>query len=389
MTQLIDDTEARHQALIEQLAAYVDDELSAEERAQMQAHLLGCTRCRREIALQRALRAQLARQPSTRASAALRERIAAALDTATDRPSDSVAQDWAANIVQGLRGVLERLTPRPARSVLPWIGWAFAVPLAVVGLVLVTRPESEGDHVPTGGVSAEVPVIVAAADLKFALGEVAARFTADTKHELKLVFGSSGNFAEEIEQDAPFQMFLSADEGLVFTLAEAGKTVDRGVLYAIGRIAIMVPHGSPLKPDPELRHLAAALSEGRITRFAIADPEHAPHGKRAEEALRHAGLWDRIKDHLVLGENVSQAAQLATAGGAQGGIIAYSLALSPSISKLGRYALIPDAWHQPLKQRMVLIKGANETTQAFYRYLQQPAARDILRRYGLALPGEQ
>ncbi|MGH8533184.1 MAG: substrate-binding domain-containing protein, partial [Gammaproteobacteria bacterium] len=83
------------------------------------------------------------------------------------------------------------------------------------------------------------------------------------------------------------------------------------------------------------------------------------------------------------------AAQLVTAGGAQGGIIAYSLALSPSVSKLGRYALIPDTWHEPLKQRMVLIKGANETTQAFYRYLQQPAAREILRRYGLALPGEQ
>jgi molybdate transport system substrate-binding protein len=218
---------------------------------------------------------------------------------------------------------------------------------------------------------------------------VAARFTADTKRELKLVFGSSGNFARQIEQGARFQMFLSADEGLVFKLAEAGKTVDRGVLYAIGRIVIMVPHGSPLKADPELKDLAAALSEGRIKRFAIANPEHAPHGKRAEEALRHAGLWDRIKDHLVLGENVSQAAQLATAGGTQGGIIAYSQALSPSVSKLGHYALIPDAWHEPLKQRMVLIKGADETTQAFYRYMQQPATRDILRRYGLALPGEQ
>ncbi len=389
MTQLIDGTEERHQALTEQLAAYVDEELSAEERAQMQAHLLGCTRCRREIALQRALRARLTGQPSTRASAALRERIAAALDTATEHPSDSLSQGWAAaTLVQGLRGVCERLTPGPTRSVLPWLGWAFAVPLAVA-LVLVTRRESEGDRVPTGGVSAEVPVIVAASDLKFALEEVAARFAADTQRELKLVFGSSGNFAREIEQGAPFQMFLSADEGLVFKLEEAGRTVDRGVLYAIGRIVIMVPHGSPLKADPELRHLAAALSEGRITRFAIANPEHAPHGKRAEEALRHAGLWDRIKDHLVLGENISQAAQLATTGGAQGGIIAYSLALSPSVSKLGRYALIPDAWHEPLKQRMVLIKGANETTQAFYRYLQQPAALDILRRYGLALPSEQ
>jgi molybdate transport system substrate-binding protein len=388
VTQFIDYTEERHQALIEQLAAYVDEELSAEARAQMEAHLVGCTRCRREIALQRALRGRLAGQPTTRASAALRERIAAALDTATDRPSDSVSQGWMANIVQGLRGVFDRLIPRPARSVLPWLGWAFAVTLAVA-LVLVTRPESEGDHVPTGGISAEVPVIVAASDLKFALEEVAARFTADTKRELKLVFGSSGNFARQIEQGARFQMFLSADEGLVFKLAEAGKTVDRGVLYAIGRIVIMVPHGSPLKADPELKDLAAALSEGRIKRFAIANPEHAPHGKRAEEALRHAGLWDRIKDHLVLGENVSQAAQLATAGGTQGGIIAYSQALSPSVSKLGHYALIPDAWHEPLKQRMVLIKGADETTQAFYRYMQQPATRDILRRYGLALPGEQ
>lgn len=388
MTHLIDDTEEGHQALIEQLAAYVDEELSADERAQMQAHLVGCTRCSREIALQRALRERLAGQPTARASAALRERIAAALDTATDRPSDSVSQGWAANIVQGLRGVFERLTPRPARSLLPWLGWALAMPLAVA-LVFVTRPEGGKDRSPTGGVSAEVPVIVAASDLKFALEEVAARFAADTKHELKLVFGSSGNFAREIEQGAPFQMFLSADEGLVFKLAEAGKTVDRGVLYAIGRIVIMVPHGSPLKADPELKDLAVALSKGRIKKFAIANPQHAPHGKRAEEALRHAGLWDRIKEHLVLGENVSQAAQLATTGGAQGGIIAHSLAVSPSVSTLGRFALIPDTWHEPLMQRMVLIKGANETTQAFYRYLQQPAARDILRGYGLALPGEQ
>lgn len=174
-------------------------------------------------------------------------------------------------------------------------------PLAVV-LFLLTRPEGGGDQVPIGGVSAEVPVIVAASDLKFALEEVAARFTAQTRRGLKLVFGSSGHFARQIEQGAPFQMFLSSDEDLVFKLAEAGKTVDRGVLYAIGRIGIMVPHGSPLKADPELKDLAAALAEGRIKKFAIADPEHAPHGKRAEEALRHAGLWDRIKEHLVLGK---------------------------------------------------------------------------------------
>ncbi len=235
---------------------------------------------------------------------------------------------------------------------------------------------------------ADAPVIAGAADLKFALEEIATRFRADTKREVKLVFGSSGNFYRQIGQGAPFQLFLSADEGFVFKLADAGKTMDRGKLYALGRIVIMVPRGSTLEADGEFKDLAAALDDGRLKKFAIANPEHAPYGKRAEEALKHAGLWERIKDKLVLGENVSQTAQFATSGSTQGGIIAYSLAKAPAVGKSGDFALIPDAWHEPLKQRMVLIKGAGETAQAFYRYMQQPAARTIMKRYGFALPGE-
>ena len=236
---------------------------------------------------------------------------------------------------------------------------------------------------------ADAPVIAGAADLKFALEEIAVKFRQDTKREVKLVFGSSGNFYRQIGQGAPFQLFLSADEGFVFKLADAGKTVDRGELYALGRIVIIVPRGSVLKADGEFSDLSAALSDGRVKKFSIANPEHAPYGKRAAEALQHAGLWERIKDKLVLGENVSQAAQFATSGSTQGGIIAYSLARAPAVSKLGDFALIPDAWHAPLRQRMVLIKGANETAQAFYRYLRQPAARTIMKQYGFALPGEQ
>lgn len=234
----------------------------------------------------------------------------------------------------------------------------------------------------------ETPGIAAAADLQFALEEIAVRFTADMQRDVKLAFGSSGNFARQIEQGAPFQMFLSADEDFVFKLADAGKTVDRGQLYAVGRIVLMVPKGSPLAADPELRDLAAALGDGRLKKFAIANPEHAPYGRRAEEALRTAGLWERIKDRLVLGENVAQAAQFATAGGAQGGIIAYSLARAPSVSRLGAFALLPDAWHAPLRQRMVLLKGAGPTAQAFYRYMQQPAARAIFAGYGFVLPSD-
>jgi len=233
-----------------------------------------------------------------------------------------------------------------------------------------------------------VPVVAAAADLQFALAEVAAAFTQETEREVTLTFGSSGNFFRQIQQNGPFQMFLSADEQFVFDLAAKGFTVDDGTLYAVGRIVIIAPHGSPLKADGSLADLKAALADGRVKKFAIANPAHAPYGRRAEEALRHLGLWDAIKDRLVFGENVSQATQFAISGATQGGIIAYSLALSPDASKLGTYALIPDAWHEPLRQRMALIKGAGETAQAFYAFMQRPSARAIMRRYGFALPGE-
>jgi molybdate transport system substrate-binding protein len=234
----------------------------------------------------------------------------------------------------------------------------------------------------------DAPAVAAAADLKFALEQIAANFKTTTGREVKLAFGSSGNFATQLRQGAPFEIFLSADEGFVFQLADAGKTVDRGTLYAEGRLVLFAPKGSTLKPDANFNDLRAALAEGRIQKFAIANPEHAPYGRAAEQALKGQGLWDAIKPKLVLGENVSQAAQFAASGSAQGGIFAYSLALSPAVGALGTYALLPSDSYAPLRQRMVLIKGAGETARAFYGYVQTPAARVIFRRYGFLLPGE-
>jgi len=234
----------------------------------------------------------------------------------------------------------------------------------------------------------DVPVVAAAADLQFALTEIAETFKTEAKREVRLTFGSSGNFFRQIEQGAPFQMFLSADEQFVLDLAAKGLTIGDGTLYARGRIVIIAPHGSPLKVDGELADLKAALADGRLKKFAIANPEHAPYGRRAEEALRHIGVWEAIKDRLVYGENVAQAAQFATSGAAQGGIVAYSLALSPDVAKRGSYALIPEEWHQPLNQRMVLLKGAGATAQFFYDFVRGPSARAIMRRYGFVLPGE-
>jgi molybdate transport system substrate-binding protein len=234
----------------------------------------------------------------------------------------------------------------------------------------------------------ERPTIAAASDLQFALTEVAAAFAAELGLEVKLTFGSSGNFARQIRQGAPFQMYLSADEDYVLDLAKDGFTRDQGALYALGRIVIIAPHGSPLQPDGSLEDLRAAIEEGRVRKFAIANPEHAPYGRRAEEALRHVGLWDAVQDRLVLGENVSQAAQFATSGAAEGGIVAYSLALSPKVSALARFDLIPHGWHAPLRQRMALLKDAGPIAERFFAFMQEPSARAIMRRHGFALPGE-
>ncbi|MCL6609695.1 MAG: molybdate ABC transporter substrate-binding protein [Geminicoccaceae bacterium] len=236
--------------------------------------------------------------------------------------------------------------------------------------------------------AADAPLVAAAADLRFALAEIAERFRRDTGAAVRLVFGSSGNFARQIRQGAPFALFLAADEAYVLDLARDGFTRDEGTLYAIGRLVLMVPNGSPLALDGTLEDLARAVRDGRLRRFAIANPEHAPYGKRAEEVLRHKGILEAIRPFLVYGENVAQAAQFAASGNAEGGIVAYSLALSPQLESLAGHALIPAAWHAPLRQRMVRLRGARPSADRFYGYLQEEPARAILRRYGFVLPGE-
>lgn len=235
--------------------------------------------------------------------------------------------------------------------------------------------------------AAELPLVAAAADLQFALPDIAREFTRETGHAVRLVFGSSGNFRRQIEDGAPFELFLSADQSYVDALAREGRTVDAGVVYAVGRLALLVPKGSPIVADPELRGVARALADGSLRKFAIANPEHAPYGRAARQALQRAGLWQAIEPRLVLGENISQTAQFAVSGAAQGGIVAYSLVRSKALAGRGDYALLPSSTYDPLVQKMVLLKGAGSVARAFYRYLQGPAARAVLDRYGFEAPG--
>lgn len=232
----------------------------------------------------------------------------------------------------------------------------------------------------------DAPMVAAAADLKFALAEVAGRFEQETGMRVQISFGSSGTARQQIAQGAPYQVFFSADEEYIFALHQEGLTLDQGRVYARGRIVLLVPPASTIPVDAELGGFVQAVRAGSIRHLAIPNPDHAPYGMRAREALRHLGVWEEVQPRLVLGENAVQAIQFVVDGGAEAGIVPLSLALAPPMAKAGRHVLIPEEWHAPLIQRVALLKGAGPVARAFYEYCGTPAAREILRRYGFLTP---
>ena len=250
--------------------------------------------------------------------------------------------------------------------------------LLLVCLLLTGSPAAAGGP----------PIVAAASDLQFALTEAAEQFQQETGHALRLNFGSSGNFRRQIAQGAPFELYLSADERYVQALYKEGHTQDEGVIYAIGRLVWLQRAGRGDLPsaDAPLAGVEAALeAQGTTERIALANPEHAPYGVAAQQALEHAGLWQQTEPLRVLGENVSQAAQFALSDDARGGLVAYSLALAPALSERSEYVLIPEGWHSSLRQRMVLTNQAGEVASNFYHWLQQDEGQSILRRYGFSV----
>ena len=234
--------------------------------------------------------------------------------------------------------------------------------------------------------AADIPAIAAASSLKATLEDISAQFQIDTGKSIRLAFGSSGNFYRQLTQGAPFQLFFSADESYITKLTQADKTLDEGQLYAVGRLVLFAPHHAPLDLNTPEQSLQTALADGHIQRFAIANPDHAPYGRAAKQTLQSLGLWEQIEPKLVIGENVSQAAQFAASGSTQGGIFAYSLAHIAAVSERGTYVLLPADLHSPLRQRMALLKNAGETAKLFYDYVQQLSARAIFQQHGFILP---
>ena len=217
--------------------------------------------------------------------------------------------------------------------------------------------------------------IAAAADLNFALEEVAQSFRAGHPSvDLQIAYGSSGNFYTQIRNQAPFDIFLSADIDYARRLAASPNSV---FTYAIGHIVVWVPASSPLDP-------ATALRAPGLRRLAIANPEHAPYGRAAEAALRAVGLYDTLKPKLVLGENIAQTFQFVQSGAADAGVVALSLALAPKVRGVGRYWEVPESLYPKLEQGGIILHDS-ALARDFRDLLLSPAGRQILNRYGFAL----
>jgi molybdate transport system substrate-binding protein len=239
---------------------------------------------------------------------------------------------------------------------------------------------------PMGVQAEQSPRIAAASSLQFVLPEVLAEFKRQTGYSARVTFGSSGNFRRQIIQGAPFEMFLSANESYVNALVARDLTIDSGLIYAQGRISLIVPNKGRIKLGDNLSGLSEALDKNEITRFAIANPNHAPYGRAAREALKTFGLWDSIQAFIIKGENASQATQFAVSGSSQGGIVPHALAISPAISKSNQVTLIPQSSHQPIGQRMVLLKGAGEVSRQLYSFIVSVDAQAIFTQYGFEIP---
>ncbi len=228
--------------------------------------------------------------------------------------------------------------------------------------------------------------VAAAADLNYAMQDLAARFEQKTGNKVLLSFGASGNFYSQIQNGAPYDLFFSADAEYPKKLAAAALMESSSLrTYAVGHLVLWVPHGSGLDPQKLKMDL---LLQPSVQKIAIANPEHAPYGRAAMAALEHFGLKDKVSGKLVLGENISQAAQFVQSGGAQAGLIALSLAASPAMKDAGSYWELPSDAYPEIRQVVGVVSSSKQkqAAQAFLDFISSPESAAVLRKYGFSVP---
>lgn len=229
--------------------------------------------------------------------------------------------------------------------------------------------------------SAPSPLTVAAAaDLQFAFAEMGALFQQETGQRVTFVFGSSGHLAQQIANGAPVDAFAAANVRYIDELTAQGRTIaDTQQVYALGRIVLASRKGAGL-PLGELSDLARP----EVKRIAIANPEHAPYGLAAKEALTAVGIWEKVRPKLVYGESVRQALQFVQTGNAEAGLVALSIAGVPEIT----YSLVDERLHAPIQQSMAVVRGTKQEGAArrFLELVNGPRGRSIMQKYGFTVP---
>ena|ERR1700693_133382 len=255
-------------------------------------------------------------------------------------------------------------------------------------LVLLLALFSGGSVPRARGAGHEINV-AAAADLSAALAEVAAIYEKRTGVKVKLSFGASGALTQQIQNGAPFDVFFSADMGYPQQLIAGGQAEGASLYrYAVGRLVLWVPKDSPL--DVEHKGMDVLLDPS-VKKISIANPEHAPYGRAAAAALKHYGLYEKLGDRLVMGENISQAAQFVESGNAQAGFVALAHAIAPAMQGKGKYWVVPAEAYPPLDQGVVLISHSPHAQEAaaFLEYVRTAEAAAVLQRYGFSLPEQK
>lgn len=228
--------------------------------------------------------------------------------------------------------------------------------------------------------------VAAAADLSSALSELGARYEKKTGIAVKLSFAASGALTQQIQNGAPFDIFFSADMEYPRRLIGSGDA-DGGSLYqyAVGKLVLWVPADSPLDVAHKGMNI---LLDPEVKKISIANPQHAPYGRAAVAALQHAGLYDKVSDRLVMGENIAQAAQFVESGNVQAGFVALAHAVAPSMAGKGKYWEVPADYYPPLAQGLVVLSHSAHKKDAaqFVAYIKTAESADLLRQYGFSVP---
>lgn len=231
-----------------------------------------------------------------------------------------------------------------------------------------------------------VPTVAAAASLRYALEEIAARYTKATGKHVKLTFGATGNLVHQIEAGAPFQVLFAADDKSVKKLAAGGNTDGEPVVFAQGELSVAAAKASLVEIDSELKGLREALAAGKVKSIAIANPETAPYGRAGREGLEASGLLKEADPLIVTGENIGQTATFVSTGAADVGFIARSLAVSKELQPLINSASVNPEWYKPINHGMAVVKGASPDAKAFADFVRGPEGREVLEANGFSVP---